>query len=76
MANKQRKTAVHKKGPAAEQRRAWEEMCTLSAAWNGLTGEQRGIGGSRESVVGYMPLMLSLTSAACEHDCANRLCRC
>jgi len=41
MANKQRKPVARKKGPTAEQRRAWEEMRTLSAAWNNLTEEQR-----------------------------------
>jgi hypothetical protein len=41
MANKQRKPVARKKSPTAEQRRAWEEMRTLSAAWNNLTEEQR-----------------------------------
>ena len=41
MANKQRKPVARKKGPTAEQRRAWEEMRTLSAAWNNLAEEQR-----------------------------------
>ena len=41
MASKQRKPAARKKSPTAEQRRAWEEMRTLSAAWNNLTEEQR-----------------------------------
>jgi len=34
MASKQRKPDARKKGPTADQRRAWEEMRTLSAAWN------------------------------------------
>ena len=41
MASKQRKPDARKKGPTADQRRAWEEMRTLSAAWNDLTEEQR-----------------------------------
>jgi hypothetical protein len=41
MASKQRKPDVRKKGPTAEQRRAWADMCMLSAAWNDLTEEQR-----------------------------------
>ena len=41
MASKQRKPDARKKGPTADQRRAWADMCTLSAAWNDLTEEQR-----------------------------------
>ena len=41
MASKQGKPAARKKRPTSEQRRAWEEMRALSAAWNNLTEEQR-----------------------------------
>jgi hypothetical protein len=41
MASKPSKPAARKKGPTADQRRAWEEMRTPSAAWNNLTEEQR-----------------------------------
>ena len=41
MASKQQKPDARKKGPTADQRRAWAEMRTLSAAWNNLTEEQR-----------------------------------
>jgi hypothetical protein len=41
MASKPSKPVTRKKGPTTEQRRAWEEMRTLSAAWNSLTEEQR-----------------------------------
>jgi hypothetical protein len=41
MASKQGKPAARKKRPTAEQRRAWEEIRALSAAWNNLTEEQR-----------------------------------
>jgi hypothetical protein len=40
-ASKQRRPATRKQGPTAEQSRVWEEMRTLSAAWNSLTEEQR-----------------------------------
>src|ERR1035441_352237 len=41
MAGKRRKPGARKKTPTPDQRRAREEMRTLSAAWNGLTEEQR-----------------------------------
>ena len=41
MASKQHKPGTRKKGPTADQRRAWAEMSILSAAWNNLTEEQR-----------------------------------
>ena len=41
MAAKRRKPGARKKAPTPDQRRAREEMRTLSAAWNGLTEEQR-----------------------------------
>ena len=41
MASKQGKPVARKKAPTPEQRRAWEEMRTLSAGWNNLTEEQR-----------------------------------
>ena len=41
MANKRRKPGARKKSPTPDQRRAREEMRSLSAAWNGLTEEQR-----------------------------------
>lgn len=41
MASKQRKPVASKKRPTAGQRRARADMCTLSAAWNNLTEEQR-----------------------------------
>ena len=41
MARKQSKPGARKKGPTADQRRAWADMCMLSAAWNDLTEEQR-----------------------------------
>jgi len=41
MARKRRKPGARKKAPTPDQRRAREEMRTLSAAWNNLTEEQR-----------------------------------
>ena len=41
MASKRRKPGARKKAPTPDQRRAREEMRTLSAAWNDLTEEQR-----------------------------------
>ena len=41
MAGKRRKPGARKKTPTPDQRRAREEMRTLSAAWNDLTEEQR-----------------------------------
>jgi hypothetical protein len=41
MPPKHPKPAARKKRPTADQRRARDEMCTLSAAWNNLTEEQR-----------------------------------
>jgi hypothetical protein len=41
MASKKSKTAARKNVPTPDQLRAREEMCTLSAAWNNLTDEQR-----------------------------------
>jgi hypothetical protein len=41
MTSKSRKPGARKKAPTPDQRRAREEMRTLSAAWNGLTEEQR-----------------------------------
>src|ERR1035437_2782580 len=41
MASKKRKPGARKKVPTPDQRRAREEMRTLSAAWNDLAEEQR-----------------------------------
>ena len=41
MASKRRKHGARKRAPTPDQCRAREEMRTLSAAWNGLTEEQR-----------------------------------
>ena len=41
MAARKPKPSARKKGPTPDQRRAREEMRTLSAAWNDLTEEQR-----------------------------------
>jgi hypothetical protein len=41
MASRQHRPGASQKAPTADQRRAWEDMCVLSAAWNNLAEEQR-----------------------------------